>query len=362
VSRNHVLLVGIGDLGSRIAELLVREPAVGGLVFTGRSPDRGRREAARLSERTRAPVRFARLDAADQGAVEALLEREEPEVVVHCASLLSPWAIAGRSGRAAVRIRSAGFGLQLPAQLPLIATVMRAARAIGFTGAVINCSYPDLTNVVLGRIGFAPTIGAGNVAMIEHRVRSAIENRATGAKSGLVRVLAHHAHVDGALSSLPEPDRPDPPPHVYLGEVGTQADELAYAGPPLPAARTRNALTAAVAVPLVRALLNGGTLRTSAPGPNGLPGGYPVVVEHGRVALDLPASVDVAAAVEFQTRSARLDGIDRVDGDGTVSFTPAAARAVEEVDPELAAPLSPGAAEVRMRRLANALRAREPDA
>jgi hypothetical protein len=356
MSRRPVLLVGIGDLGDRLAERLIRERVVSDLLLASRSGERGA-EIARVAAGTCPSVRFRRLDALDQAAVEALLVAEEPRLVIHCASLLSPWELADRKDGAAEALRTAGFALQLPAQLPLIETVMRAARAVGYSSPVINCSYPDLTNMVLAKFGLAPSVGIGNVSMIESRVRSLVDP--DGSRMAVVRVLAHHAQVDASLSALQDAKRPNPSPRVYLGERGERADELAYAAPPIAGASRRNALTAAVAVPVIRAFLSGGTLRTCVPGPNGLAGGYPAVVDGGAVALDLPDSLSAAAAVQFQLHSARLDGVEYVAADGTVHFTAAAARAVEEVDGALAAPLRPGEALARLRRIISALGTRE---
>lgn len=170
-----------------------------------------------------------------------------------------------------------------------------------------------------------------------------------------VRVLAHHAHVTPVVLSQP-PEDPNARPRVFLGEDGERADDLAYAEPPMRSERGLNALPAASALPLLRALLGGPPVRTSAPAPFGLPGGFPVRVTEGRVDLDLPPGVDPEEAVAFQWRSARLDGVDSLEPDGTVHFTEEACQALAPFDPELAEPLAPGDAEERFRRLVRLLR------
>ena len=66
-------------------------------------------------------------------------------------------------------------------------------------------------------------------------------------------------------------------------------------------------------------------------GPVGLPGGYPVRVSAGRIELDLPDQIDLAAAVDLNNRAARWDGIERVDEDGTVVYTDRTADAMAEL-------------------------------
>lgn len=363
----RVLLVGPGDLGTRLAAGLARLPEVAELVLAGRGGEAGPALAALLAACGTARVRFAPLDAGDQAAVERLLARERPDLVVQCAAAFSPWLLPGRAhaadiagtagsagiaGIAARAVLSAGFALQLPAQLPLVRTLMQAAAATGLAAPVVNCSYPDLTHPVLACEGLAPLVGIGNAGMIRARVTAAL--RCAGRTADPVRVLAHHAHVTPVVLSRP-PDDPQARPRVYLGEAGERADDLAYAGPPLLSERGLNALPAASGLPLLRALLGGPPVRTSAPGPGGLPGGFPVRVSAGRVDLDLPPDLAREEAIAWQWQSARLDGVAGVERDGTVHFTAAARAAVAGLDPALAEPLSPSGAGERLRRLLTAL-------
>jgi hypothetical protein len=57
-----------------------------------------------------------------------------------------------------------------------------------------------------------------------------------------------------------------------------------------------------------------------APGPNGLPGGYPV--QGGKQSLEvvLPQGLTLEEAIHINQEGQRLDGIERIDDDGTVYF------------------------------------------
>ena len=260
--------------------------------------------------------------------------------------------VPSRTDPVAAALQRAGFALQLPAQLPLVRKLARAVATAGITAPVVNCSYPDMTHPILACEGLAPTVGIGNAGMIAARVGAAL--RSQGRTGDLVRVLAHHAHVTAVVLSRP-PEDPEARPRVFLGEEGERADELAYAEPPLASEPGLNALPAASGLPLLRALLGGPPVRTSAPGPAGLPGGYPVRVTGKGVELDLPPGVDLEEAAAVQHRSARLDGVAALKPDGTVLFTDEAREALAPFDPVLADPLAPGDAEGRFRRLVKLL-------
>ena len=111
---------------------------------------------------------------------------------------------------------------------------------------------------------------------------------------------------------------------------------------PFPPGPVYNVITAASALPVLGALLPGaGPRRFSAPGPQGLPGGYPVKIGQDGVALDLPGSVSLDQAVAFNQRLGALDGVAGIGTDGAVRFTQAAEAAVRDLDPVLAEPLDP---------------------
>jgi hypothetical protein len=349
-----VLLVGLGDLGRRLAAHLAAAPEVGELVLASRSED-GPAFAALAAACGTARVRFTPLDASDRGAVERLLRSERPELIVQCATLLSPWLLPDVEHPLAAAVLRAGFALQLPAQLPLVRTLMEAARETGLGAPVVNGSYPDLTHPVLHCLGLAPAVGLGNAGMIHALVVAALRRQGLLAASEPVRVLGHHAHLTPAALAQPPAGTGDTGdtghrPRIYLGEEGRRADDLAYAGPPLRSERGMNALPAASGFRVLRALLGGPAVRTSAPGPGGLPGGYPIRVDAGKVDLDLPPGLTLEEAVAFHQRSVRLDGVDRVDADGTVHFTEEARHALAAA-PELAEPLHPDDALARFRLL-----------
>ncbi|MGH6954313.1 MAG: hypothetical protein ACREGL_09035 [Alphaproteobacteria bacterium] len=350
-----VLVVGAGDLGRQFAAMLALSGVVDELTLAGLCQGQGPELAATLAQHYDVRARFIELDGTRQADVERLLRQRRPDLVVQSATLLGPWVAYQRSDPVALAIRKAGLAVQLPAQLPVLATLMRAVREVGYGGPVASISYPDLTHEVLDRLGLAPTIGLGNATIMHARVRAALRDRARsggeGAKAPIVRLVTDRFHNHGAFTCAP-PAAAEDRCRVYLGEAGERADELAYAGPPLRISPAVNTIAAATSMPVLRALLPGGPpTRISAPAPGGLPGGYPVRIEDGRVSLDLPPGVALEESKAFNVRIRRGDGVERVADDGTVFYTEAAKSAVAAIDPGLCEPLRPQDAPPRAARL-----------
>jgi hypothetical protein len=337
---SRILIIGTGDMGERFAMGLGASGAVRELVLADRPGSDLALRAATVATATDCVVRACEVDARRQADVAALLRRERPDLVVTCASLQSPWALVGRTDPLALGIGRAGLGLRLPLQLPPLLAVMRAVREVGHDGPVANLSLPDLTHPILERLGLAPTIGLGNVSMLLLRVRAAWRAaNPDSAEPPLIRIVGHHNHVYDVMQARPRADRGDWP-RVWIGEEAARQDQLAYEGPAMEPTIRYNAVTAAAALPVLLALLpDAGPLRWSTPSPDGLPGGYPVRIEAGRIQLDLPDGGQLADQVAFCRRIGCGDGVERVDDDGTVHFTAEAAAAVRDVAPDLAEPL-----------------------
>jgi len=338
----RVLVIGPGDMGARIMAGLACAPGVHELVLVGVPAAAGEDAVGMVRSTTDVATRFILADCTDQSVVEPLLTDADPDVIVQCASLMSPWALVGRTDDIARAIASAGLAVTLPMQLPVVRAVMAAVRATEFAGPVANLSFPDVTNVVLDRLGLAPTIGLGNVTMQLLRVRGALRAElGPHAELPLVRVIGHHNQVYPVMRTEPPAD-PDDRVRVFLGEDGERADHLAYMGHPYAPGVVYNQVTAAACIRVVEALLpDAPATRISAPAPLGLPGGYPVVIDDGTITLDLPPGQDLHEVSAWQSSIARNDGVDSIAADGTVTFTEGARDAVAKVAPWLADPLHP---------------------
>jgi hypothetical protein len=79
------------------------------------------------------------------------------------------------------------------------------------------------------------------------------------------------------------------------------------------------------------ALLRDSGLLTHSPGPQGLPGGYPVRLSASGAEVVLPSGVTLEQALAYAEAGQRADGVERIEEDGTVVYTEKAVEIMKEV-------------------------------
>lgn len=298
------------------------------------------------------PVRFRAVVAelADGDALGVALTAARPAGVLLCASTQSPWERLTDPSAWTALVERAGFGLTLPLHAELALCAGRAAAEIRPRPWFLNACFPDAVNPVLAAAGVPVLAGVGNVATLAAGLQAALGL----AEPGRLAVLAHHLHLH-----TPQ----DPRDELRAWCDGAA---LAEVGALLAAQRAvsrveLNQVTGYAAALLLRDLLAEAEVATHVPGPEGRPGGYPVTIGPGRVALRLPAGVSEVEAVAANRRWSALDGVI-LDGD-RVAFGPAAAAQLRRPAPDLADgfPLAEvSAAAARLRELRDRLRAGDP--
>ena len=316
-----VLVVGLGDLGTRVLDALARLPEIERLVAATRDEEHGRArvgQAALVAELLPGPARveFEQLDVGDVERTAQLLRRVDAHLVVMAASRLTWWRPPADE-----RLGSLPYGVWLPLQIPLVRRLMTARREAGVRARVLSLPDPDGVGPALAPLGLAPDLGAGNVAETAPKLA-----RLAG-PGAEVRLVMHHAAQRFAFPSTGDAGHAQRAP--WFAEVRVQGTRLPeervrelFAAPyALPAGRDTHELTAAATAQAVRALLRDEPTATHAPAPAGRPGGYPVRLSRSMVELDLPDGLDEAAAVAVNEQAARLDGIERIEADGTIVFT-----------------------------------------
>lgn len=244
-----------------------------------------------------------------QDDLARLLAQTRPNVVFHAASLQSMWDIAAGDDAWSATIRASGYGATLPLQLLLALRLARAIDAHSPASRLVNACYPDASNEILARLGHEVVCGIGNVATL-----AACYGAALRVDAGVrLRMLAHHRQVTAAIQG----DSRLHPPRVWLDATpvvssGEWPDVRLPAGPAL------NRVTGATGARLLAALLGRVDRHDGhAPGPAGLPGGYPVVIDGGRLTLDLPADMTLDAAIRLNREWAADEGVS-LDPDGVV--------------------------------------------
>ncbi len=338
----RLLLVGLGELGARVLDLIVRLPGRRSILVGGRDPEaiRPRVNLAVLAamQLGHAPdVACVRVDLEDVDATAETLARHGPDVVFHAATLLAPRRLARLPPPAGARLAAGPLGPWLPLQVVLVHRLMQAVARSGNAIRVVNAVYPDAVNPLLAGVGLAPWIGAGNLANNVPGLRRALAGQLGRPLDEVdVRLVMHHAvstriHRRGTAGGAPY--------HLtaLLGgeDVTARVDpealfrELAAAWR-RPGGATGQLMAAASSAALLQAMTGEARTIVHAPAPAGLAGGYPVELDGGRVELRLPPGLTAARAIALNEAAQRLDGIEQIGG-GTVRFTEDAAALVREV-------------------------------
>ena len=162
---NNVLIVGLGDIGEHILELLTRVPAVSQIYAVDKSEEFKSKVysaiAGAIHQGYSPRVEFSKLDLNDIDATAELLKKIKPDVIVNSAALKTWWvAQASLPKETFVKLDEAGYGPWLPFHLTLIHKLMTAVKKSGIKRPVVNCSFPDAVNAILGKLGMAPTVGS----------------------------------------------------------------------------------------------------------------------------------------------------------------------------------------------------------
>ena len=205
--------------------------------------------------------------------------------------------------------------------------LMRAVVSSRVKVLTVNAAYPDAVNVVLDKAGLAPDVGVGNVANLIPAIRLAIARLAM-CDAGQVQVklaaqhfFSHHvariglpamAHYRLAYRINGQDCTGEFDDALIFNSVCTHFRSLG--------GRDDQFLTATSAVSVVENLLSLDEIETHAPGPHGLPGGYPVRIGMGKVLLSLPYGVSRSEAISANQQGQSQDGIREVHADGSVSF------------------------------------------
>lgn len=340
-ARSTVLVVGIGEVGRHLLELLVRDDDALDLVAADidmpalqAKVDNARFGAALQGRRP--SVRAVAIDLFDQERTAALLAELQPQVVVNCA-VLQTWHVVRRlPADVYTRLSSAGLGAWLPVQLTLAMNLGRAIRTAGVSCHYVNTSLSDLTNPVLGAMGMPPTIGIGNVALIQIAVCELAARRLGRPSSEVdVKLVAHHVHWVTWREAGYREGAPFYMKILAGGEdVTSRFDTLELMKSAIrlyPGDTTFSAVSASSAVRNLKALLAEKPVSTHSPGPNGLPGGYPVLLSEAGAEVELPPEITLEEAIALNTEAQTYDGVRAIDSDARVHFMPYAIEIMKEV-------------------------------
>ena len=271
-------------------------------------------------------ISFRKIDLFDVGETAELLKEIKPDVICNLASLGSWWVT--RLLPEEVYEKICPLGPWLPNHLTLAYKLMQAVKRSGIETKVVNGAYPDLTNVVLGKVGLPPVCGGGNMDHACERIRRIVA-RELKIPASNVSIFGVGHHGTYYTSKLKGPfwvkmlvggkdvSNQFPPDKIRKLYEATGWGELTrFKGPPLEQHKTASAFLKNI----LSIYYDTGEIHMSIPGPNGLPGGYPTRLSAKGAEVVLPEEITLEEAIKINEEGARWDGIENVQDDGTVVY------------------------------------------
>lgn len=337
------MIIGTGDLGGHVLEMLVRAPGARRIVTADVNEEWGYRKtniaafgAAQLG--LYPEVEFRKLDLYNVEQTAETIAKVAPEIIYSAVSLQSWWVINTLPKDEFERLDKARFGPWLPMHLTLVYKLMEAVKQTGLDIRVINSAFPDAVNPVLHKVGLAPTIGIGNVANPVPAIRGSIAFRLARPMRDVTvffvaqHYVSHYLPRFGTTGGAPYYLKAMVDGRDVTGEV--DVDEVFSDLPTRfrrPGGRDGQILTASSAAGIILAMADDTGAFMHAPAPSGLPGGYPVRVDAMGGELVLPADLSREEAIRVNEEGQRCDGIERIDQDGTAHFTENAVAIMQEM-------------------------------
>jgi hypothetical protein len=343
MSHKRILFIGFGNLGTQVFDEFVRVPGNHHFLVGGRNVEH-------LQWRTNVSVLNAlqlgfypevtctHMDLNNVEQTAETIAHFAPDIIF-CAATMQPWLrIATLPKPYFEKLYHAQVGPWLPLTLTPVYKLMKAVQETGLTPKVINASYPDVIHAVLRRVNLAPTTGIGNIANNIPALRASIAWKLQKPLEQVdIRFVAayslnHRISRQGNAGGMPF--------HLTAlvnGEDVTHLLDLETVFDLLPTKFNRSMkggsqlITAASATVVFQSMVNDIETMTHAPGPNGLPGGYPVRVNAQGVEVVLPPSLTLETAIHINEADLQYDGIERIEEDGTVVFTEEHMRPLSEL-------------------------------
>lgn len=273
-----------------------------------------------------------RLDAFSTEAVADLLAKLSPRVVANTASEQGGRVASDCPDAWTRLVQEAGLGMTAVLQARISLDISRAVATAAPTARFVNCCYPDVVNPMLAAAGAPITSGIGNVAILAHAFSGSL-----GPGHPQIRLLAQHAAL-AAFRRPAEERHGNAPLRMWLGEQEITDVFERFAAVKL-APEPVIDISGASGVPLFVALATGQNWVGHVPGPNGLPGGYPVHFDGNRLELDLPPGVSIDEAVAWNAAFEERNGVV-VGPDRSVRYTGRVAATLHTVSPDVAAGFS----------------------
>jgi hypothetical protein len=316
--RADILIFGTGNFAGRIAlDLAATAPGPVTVVIAGRNLDRlkwlhtaGNARAALFNRPARFELHLVDLSVPDAAA--AAIAAIEPKVVVQAASFQTGNVISNQDNAWTTLVAEGGLSATAVLQAPFSIEVARAVKAVRPQAYFINCCFPDVVNPLIAALDLPITCGVGNIAILSNAFAGTL-----GDSAGRLKVLAHYQNI--APWRRRAETRSGQAARVWIDDQEVMDVYARFAGVQL----TREPaieISGPSGVPLMLAMAQRRDWIGHVPGPNGLPGGYPVKLSAGKLDLDLPASLTREEAIAWNRRYEEESGLV-VGLDGCATYT-----------------------------------------
>jgi hypothetical protein len=257
-----------------------------------------------------------------------VLKEIQPTIIYNSMTLQSWWVITQLPQEAYKQIDEARYGPWYPMHFFPIYKLMQAVKRSEIKTHVVNAAFPDLVNPALAKIGLAPTVGIGNIDNLLASLRMvAAKMYHVPLRSVTIYMVAPHffsyyvsryGHDGGApyYIKVMIDDRD------MTGRINHK-DFLANVIPMAkrPGGIQAHPVVASSVCKIVMGILNDTKELGHAPGPNGLPGGYPVKLSAAGVEVFIPDGLTLEEAIKINNESQVFDGVESIEEDGTVVLT-----------------------------------------
>ncbi|MBA7650195.1 hypothetical protein ES703_57997 [subsurface metagenome] len=327
-----VMIFGLGDLGGWALEFLARCEGVGTIIASDLREELGVMKthtaavgAAQLGYYK--TIKFQKCDVRDIDGTAELLKTINPDLIYSTVTLAAWSQMAFFPHEIEKKAEKASL-VRLPLQILLVSKLMQAVKKSGITAPVLNHSLPDIVNPVLWRNGLGPLCGIGNLDIVVSEIyrKVSLAENVPIREITICMVAAHSVGVMGTRTGVPFFFKILVRDKDITSKVDIDSlisDRLM--GGPAPDRVFRNwykyPIVASCAVKNIMAILNDTNLYTHAPGPIGLPGGYPVRLSAKGVEVVLPEEITLEEAIKINLDALKCEGIEEIKDDGTLVST-----------------------------------------
>ncbi len=302
-NRPKIIITGSGSLSRCISFMLASCVQNIDVVLASRNLERLRwiTSASRAKQeihKNSSSFEFVTIDWSNCESLECLISTKAPDIVIHTASIQSPWLLSG-SDRWSQLVKAVGFGLTTALHGKLLYRLLKAVKNSGSKTKIINACYPDALNPIFDSFTSNTLVGMGNIAIIASLLKSDKNFREKD-----IQIIASHYDVARLIRDL-----------GYAKNLNVWADGRKIAVdqnvfPILPVDSELNWITAASVIPQIMSLIDRDkNYKGHIPGVLGLPGGYPVLIREGKIKIDLPKSIELDTAVAGNRQSQMKEGI-----------------------------------------------------